>query len=91
MPLRVLSEQFKNLSDDEIKSKSAALRQKFRDEVTARLDKQGLEWRELETEIDIARHAIEPARILLDIIDDLADPIRGHPGRCCRPGRCPRR
>lgn len=46
-----LSEQFQKLTDDEVKAKSDALRQKFRDEVTARLEKQGQEWRELETEI----------------------------------------
>ncbi len=35
--VNALSEQFKNLSDDEIKAKSAALKQKFKDEVTTRL------------------------------------------------------
>jgi len=50
--INALSAQFEKLTDDEVKAKSDALRKKFRDEVTARLEKQNLEWKELETEIE---------------------------------------
>jgi preprotein translocase subunit SecA len=43
-----IGEQIRSLSDDELKGRSTALRQKFRDEVTARLQKEGLEWLELD-------------------------------------------
>jgi preprotein translocase subunit SecA len=70
--INALSEKFKDLPDDEIKAKSAALKEKFKSEVTARLEKQGLEWRELETQIEwsnayvSARKAIES-----EVLDEL--------------------
>jgi hypothetical protein len=48
----------KAMSDEELKAKSAELRQRFRDEVTARLQRQkdpagnAYEWQELSTELD---------------------------------------
>ena len=70
--INVFSEKFKDLSDEEIKNKSAELKQKFQDEVTARLQKQNLEWQDLESEFSwsndyqAARKAIENA-----VLDEL--------------------
>ncbi len=43
-----IGEEIRALSDDELKARSHALRQRFREEVTARLEKDGQEWLELD-------------------------------------------
>ncbi len=45
-----LADEIKALSDEELKARSLALRERFGVEVTERLQKQGLEWLELETQ-----------------------------------------
>src|SRR5690606_16578263 len=46
-----MGDELRQLSDDELKARSAALKQRFKSEVTSRLQKQELEWQELSTEL----------------------------------------
>jgi preprotein translocase subunit SecA len=67
-----IGEEIRNLSDEEIKTRSANLRQKFRDEVTARLQKQNFEWQELDTQFSWP-DAYSKARIAIekDVLNEI--------------------
>lgn len=47
-----IGKELKNLDDDQIKSRALALKDRFRDEVTSRLEKRGMEWQELDTHLE---------------------------------------
>ena len=47
-----IGEEVRGLSDEELKARSHSLRQKFRDEVTSKLQKDGLEWQELQSQFE---------------------------------------
>ncbi len=47
-----IGEEIRGLTDDELKARSQSLRQRFRDEVTTRLEKEGQEWLELDNQFE---------------------------------------
>ncbi|BCM89145.1 protein translocase subunit SecA [Abditibacteriota bacterium] len=48
--INAMADEIKALSDEEVKARSLALRERFQQEVTSRLEKQGLEWIDLQSQ-----------------------------------------
>jgi preprotein translocase subunit SecA len=77
--IAALSEQLKDLPDEDIKARSAALKQKFKDEVTARLQRMRdpktndvFDWQELDTELEWSDEYVK-ARLAVEkqVLDEL--------------------
>ena len=70
--INALADEIKALSDEELKARSLSLRERFQEEVTSRLEKQNLEWLDLESQFSwtdsYVRARLAAEKEVLDLI-----------------------